>query len=107
MRKQLSLQPYLYSVVVSTVSDAYEEMGEKDKAYQYIVNSITPVDKRFSDFVKGLQAMGKEKAYKESENVQKITPFYEYLFNVMKPYDSTYSKEKMDQITSQVIKATQ
>ena len=51
--------------------------------------------------------MGKEKAYKESENVQKITPFYEYLFNVMKPYDSTYSKEKMDQITSQVIKATQ
>ncbi|MDV3558856.1 glycosyltransferase [Elizabethkingia anophelis] len=107
VRKQLSLQPYLYSVVVSTVSDAYEEMGEKDKAYQYIVNSITPVDKRFSDFVKGLQAMGKEKAYKESENVQKITPFYEYLFNVMKPYDSTYSKEKMDQITSQVIKATQ
>jgi hypothetical protein len=41
VRKQLSLQPYLYSVVVSTVSDAYEEMGQKDKAYQYIVNSIT------------------------------------------------------------------
>ena len=58
MRKQLSLQPYLYSVVVSTVSDAYEEMGQKDKAYQYIVNSITPVDKRFSDFVKGLPGYG-------------------------------------------------
>ena len=37
---------------------------------------------------------GKEKAFNEAEKVQKITPFYSYLFEVMKPYDSTYPKEK-------------
>ena len=51
--------------------------------------------------------MGKEKAMQQSENVQKITPFYQYIFEVMKPYDSTYTKEKMSQITNSVIKATQ
>jgi hypothetical protein len=28
----------------------------------------------------------------------KITPFYSYLFEVMKPYDSTYSNEKEAEI---------
>jgi hypothetical protein len=51
--------------------------------------------------------MGKEKAMKESEQVQKITPFYQYLFDVMEPFDSTYSKEKEAQITNSIIKATQ
>jgi len=51
--------------------------------------------------------MGKEKAYKESENVQKITPFYTYLFDVMNPYDSTYAKEKEAQITDAIMKAAQ
>jgi hypothetical protein len=43
---------------------------------------------------------------KESEDVQK-SPFYQYLFDVMEPFDSTYSKEKENQITSAIIKATQ
>ena len=30
--------------------------------------------------------MGKEKAFRESEKVQVITPFYTYLFDVMNPY---------------------
>ena len=71
------------------------------------MKSIEPIDKRFQNFVKDLQAMGKEKAFKESEKVQKITPFYTYLFDVMEPYDSTYAKEKEDQITSAIMKATQ
>lgn len=50
--------------------------------------------------------MGRDKAMKESENVQQITPFYQYLFDVMEPYDSTYSKEKESQITNAIIKAT-
>ena len=44
---------------------------------------------------------------KESENIQKIAPFYQYLFEVIKPYDSIYASEKMDQITNQIMKATQ
>lgn len=57
--------------------------------------------------MKGLQQMGKEKAMKESENVQKIAPFYQYLFDIMEPFDSTYSRQKDNEITTAIIKATQ
>ena len=42
----------------------------------------------------------------ESDKVQVITPFYQYLFEIMKPYDSTYGEEKMNQVTNAVINAT-
>ncbi len=96
-----------YSLVVAAVTDAYTRIGQKEKAYAYLVKSIEPIDKKFNAFVKDLQQMGKEKAMKESEEVQKITPFYQYMFDVMEPFDSTYSKEKENQITSAIIKATQ
>lgn len=44
---------------------------------------------------------------KESENIQQIVPFYQYLFDVIKPLDSNYSKMKEEQITKAMIKATQ
>lgn len=103
----LRSKPFEYSLIVSSVVEAYTKLGQKDKAYQYIVSSIEPIDKRYNEFIKNLEAMGKEKALIESENVQKIAPFYQYLFEVMKPFDSTYETEKMDQITTQVMKATQ
>ena len=96
-----------YSLIVGAVSDAYKKIGQSEKGYDYLVKSIEPIDKRFNTFVKDLQTMGKEKAIIQSENVQKITPFYTYIFDVMKPYDSTYAKEKEEQITSAIIKATQ
>lgn len=100
-------KPMEYSLVVTSVTDAYKKIGQKEKAYNYLVKSIEPIDKKFNVFIKDLQQMGKEKAMKESENVQKITPFYQYLFDVMEPFDSTYAKEKEDQITTAIIKATQ
>lgn len=105
--RQMRTKPLEYSLVVSAVSDAYDKIGQKDKAYNYLVKSIEPVDKRFNDFIKNLQMLGKEKAFNESEKVQKITPFYQYIFQVMDAYDSTYSKEKESQITNAIIKATQ
>ncbi|ACU07749.1 hypothetical protein FIC_01301 [Flavobacteriaceae bacterium 3519-10] len=105
--RQMRTKPMEYSLVVGAVSDAYNKVGQKDKGYSYLVKSIEPIDKRFNNFVKDLKIMGKEKAYKESEKVQKITPFYTYLFDVMNPYDSTYSQEKETQITNAIIKATQ
>ena len=105
--KQMRTKPMEYSLVVGAVSDAYNKIGQKEKGYQYLLKSIETVDKRFNDFVKNLQAMGKEKAFRESEKVQVITPFYTYLFDVMNPYDSTYSKEKEAQITNAMMKATQ
>jgi hypothetical protein len=96
-----------YSLVVSAVADAYEKIGQKDKAYDYITKSIVPIDKRFNEFIKDLEMIGKEKAIRKSDEVQTITPFYQYLFDVMEPYDSTYSKEKEQQITQAVIKVTQ
>ncbi|MCJ7936347.1 MAG: DUF2723 domain-containing protein [Chryseobacterium sp.] len=107
LRRQMRTKPMEYSLVVSAVTDAYTRIGQKEKAYAYLVKSIEPIDKKFNVFVKDLQQMGKDKAMKESENVQKITPFYQYLFDIMEPFDSTYSKEKENQITSAIIKATQ
>lgn len=106
-RRQMRAKPMEYSLVVAAVTDAYQKLGQKEKAYSYLVKSIEPIDKKFNVFIKDLQQMGKEKARSESENVQKITPFYQYLFDVMEPYDSTYSKEKENQITTAIIKVTQ
>ncbi|MDR6923702.1 MULTISPECIES: DUF2723 domain-containing protein [Chryseobacterium] len=107
VKRQMRTKPMEYSLVVSAVTDAYKKIGQNEKAYAYLVKSIEPIDKKFNVFIKELQQMGKEKAMKESENVQKITPFYQYLFDVMEPFDSTYSKEKEEQITKALIKATQ
>ena len=46
-------------------------------------------------------------ARNEADKVKKITPFYTYLFDIMEPYDSTYSEEKESQITAAMMKATQ
>ncbi|MBP2616317.1 DUF2723 domain-containing protein [Chryseobacterium jejuense] len=106
-RRQMRSKPMEYSLVVSAVTEAYRRLGQNDKAKNYLLESVEPVDKKFNAFMKNLQQMDKEKAMKESENVQKITPFYQYLFNVMEPFDSTYSKKKEEQITTAIIKATQ
>jgi tetratricopeptide (TPR) repeat protein len=107
LRRQIRTKPMEYSLVISAVTDAYTRIGQKEKAYDYLVKSIEPIDKKFNTFVEGLKEMGKEKAMNESEEVQKITPFYQYLFDIMEPFDSTYSKEKETQITNAIIKATQ
>ncbi|RXM53297.1 MULTISPECIES: DUF2723 domain-containing protein [unclassified Chryseobacterium] len=106
-RRQMRSKPMEYSLVVSAVTDAYRKTGQNDKARSYLLKSVEPIDKKFNAFVKNLQQMDKETAMKESENVQRITPFYQYLFNVMEPFDSTYSKKKEEQITAAIIKATQ
>lgn len=105
--RQMRTKPMEYSLVVGAVADAYEKSGQKNKAYDYLVKSLEPIDKKFNNFILDLQTMGKEKAYNEAEKVQKITPFYTYLFDVMNPYDSTYAKEKESQITAAIMKATQ
>lgn len=107
LRRQIRTKPMEYSLVISAVTDAYTRIGQKEKAYDYLVKSIEPIDKKFNTFIESLKEMGKEKAMNESEQVQKITPFYQYLFDIMEPFDSTYSKEKETQITNAIIKATQ
>ncbi|MGL6125885.1 glycosyltransferase family 117 protein [Chryseobacterium artocarpi] len=106
-RRQMRPKPMEYALVVAGVTDAYRLLGQNDKAKAYLLKSIEPIDKKFKVFMKELQQMGKEKATKESEKVQRITPFYQYLFNVMEPFDSAYSKKKEEQITSAIIKAVQ
>lgn len=105
--RQMRTKPFEYSLIVAAVSNGYKKLGQDDKAYSYLVNSIKPVDQRFNNFIGRLEEMGRDKAYREAENVQKITPFYQYIFEVMKPYDTTYAAEKMNQITNQVMRATQ
>ncbi|WP_185269398.1 DUF2723 domain-containing protein [Chryseobacterium bernardetii] len=104
-RRQMRSKPMEYSLVVSGVTEAYRTLGQNEKAQNYLLRSLEPIDEKLSAFVKNLQQMDKEQAAKESENVQKITPFYQYLFNVMEPFDSTYSKKKEVEITTAIMKA--
>ena len=105
--RQMKIKPMEYSLVVGAVADAYKKLGNNSKAYDYLINSIRPIDKRFNTFINDLKQMGKEKAMQKSDEVQIITPFYKYLFEIVKPYDSSYTKEKLDQITNDMMKATQ
>ncbi|SEH31677.1 glycosyltransferase family 117 protein [Chryseobacterium culicis] len=106
-RNQMRSKPMEYALVVAAVTEAYKTLGQREKAKSYLLQSVEPIDKKFSTFIKGLQQMGKEKAGKEAENVRQIAPFYQYLFNVMEPYDSAYSRKKEIEITSAMMKATQ
>lgn len=103
--RQMRAKPMEYSLVVAAVTDAYKKIGQKDKGYDYLVKSLDVIDKRLNAFLTDLKQMGKEKAYKETDKVQIITPFYTYLFDVMKPYDSTYGEEKEAQITRAIMEA--
>ncbi|PWN66172.1 glycosyltransferase family 117 protein [Chryseobacterium oncorhynchi] len=106
-RRQMRSKPMEYALVISAVTEGYRRLGQNEKAHAYLLKSVEPIDQKFNVFVKSLQQMDKEKAMKESENVQQITPFYQYLFDVMKPFDSAYSKKKEEQITTAMIRATQ
>lgn len=105
-RRQMRSKPMEYALVVSAVTEAYKKLRQNEKAQQYLLKSMEPIDKKFNVFIKKLQQMDKGKAMKEAENVQQIAPFYQYLFNVMDPFDSTYSKKKEEQITTAIMKAT-
>lgn len=107
MGRQMRTKPMEYSLVVGAVADAYKKTGQDTKAYDYLVSSISPIDKRFNSFILDLKQMGKEKAIEKSADVQKITPFYQYLFEIMKPYDSSYTNEKLNQISDEMMRATQ
>lgn len=105
--KDLRVKPLEYSMIVGAVTEAYEAAGKSPAAYNYLVNSLTSVDKRYNKLIKDLEAMGKEKAYGEADKLQNIIPFYHYLFEVFKPYDSTYGPEKLKQIETQIMQVTQ
>ncbi|MFC6268840.1 glycosyltransferase family 117 protein [Frigoriflavimonas asaccharolytica] len=104
-RRQMGAKPMEYSLVVAAVSDSYKKIGQSNKGYAYLVKSLSVIDKRLNNFLGDLKAMGKEKARNETDKVQIITPFYTYLFDVMKPYDSTYADEKEAQITKAIMEA--
>ena len=106
-KRQMRSKPMEYALVVSAVADAYRKLGQNEKAQAYLLKSVEPIDKKFNAFISRLQQMDREKATKEAEKVQQIAPFYQYLFNAMEPFDSTYAKKKEEQITTAVIKATQ
>lgn len=105
--RDMNDQPALYTMLTSAVLEAYHAQGNKDKAYQYLLQAMQPVDHRFNNAIQDLRAMGTEKAYLQTDLATNITPFYQYLFQLMRPYDSTFANEKMEQITRQVMQVAQ
>ena len=106
VRRAMATQPYLYSMIVQSVVNGYKKIGKKEKAYEFLIKSINTIDQRYSSLIKDLEMLNGDSAFIKAEEVQYITPFYQYLFEVMRPFDSTYEVEKMQQIESQIIKAT-
>jgi len=106
--RQMRSKPAEYSLVVTAVTDAYRKLGQNQKAYNYLLKSMEPIDRKFNAFVKKAQSMGKNKAKNEiEENAQKITSYYSYLMDVIEPIDSNFARQKEEQINNQLIKAIQ
>ncbi|WP_300672633.1 DUF2723 domain-containing protein [Soonwooa sp.] len=105
--RQMNAKPMEYAYLVNSISDAYRLIGQKDKGYQYTVNAISVIDKRFDNFIKELQMLGKEKAYNKLDQSHNITNFYQYLFDVTNKYDTTYASEKEEQVTRALMKVAQ
>lgn len=106
LQRPMAMKPFEYSLIISSVVKAYETLGQKDKAYGYLTNSINSVDKRFQSFIQKLKGMEDSEAYRKADDVKHIMPFYEYIFEVMKPYDTTFADEKRNQIEAEIIRAT-
>ena len=70
------------------------KIGQKDKGYNYLLKSIEPIDKRFKISSVIYRWQEKKKPSTKLKKYKKSHRFYSYLFEVMKPYDSTYPKEK-------------
>ena len=104
---ELMKKPYEYSLVVEAVSEAYKMLGRKDDGYQYVVKSLEPIDKQYDNIIKDIQQLGREKSYMKMDDIQNVMPFYKFLFNVMKPYDSTYEEEKLSKIQNDLIRYTE
>ncbi len=105
--RQMGAKPMEYAYLVNSISDAYNVIGQKDKGYQYTVNAVSVIDKRFNAFVKELQMLGKEKAFNRLDESHNITNFYQYLFDVTNKYDTTYATEKEAQVTQALMKVAQ
>ncbi|WP_407485418.1 protein O-mannosyl-transferase family [Elizabethkingia miricola] len=107
MKKDMASQPYYYSMIAKSIADAYARNGEKEKGLKYLLNALKPVDSEFRAYLVQLQNTKAEYKQKKVEQVQEITPFYEYLFDAMQPYDSAYASARMKQINSDIMKAVQ
>lgn len=105
--RQMSSKPWDFSLIVSAVVDAYRTLGQNEKGYDYIVKSLEPIDKRYNTFIKDLEQMGREKAFGEKDKVKNIATYYFYVDDIMKPYDSTFGKEKVSKIEQDLMKYSQ
>ena len=79
----------------------------KRKGLKYLLNALKPVDSEFRAYLVQLQNTKAEHKQEKVDQVQEITPFYDYLFDAMQPYDSAYASARMKQINSDIMKAVQ
>lgn len=107
MKKDMASQPYYYSMIAKSIANAYSKNGEKEKGLKYLLNALKPVDSEFRAYLVQLQNTKAEHKQEKVDQVQEITPFYDYLFDAMQPYDSAYASARMKQINSDIMKAVQ
>lgn len=105
LKRDIASQPYYYSMIAKSIADAYVRNGEKEKGLKYLLNALKPVDSEFRSYLVQLQNTKAENKQKKVDQVQEITPFYEYLFDAMQPYDSSYASNRMKQINADIMKA--
>lgn len=96
-----------YAMVVAAVANGYQDRGNPQAGYDYVVKALEPIDKNFKSFIRDLQEMGVEKANQKAPDIQNITTFYSNLFPVMSAYDTTFQKEKEAEIMRELTRVTQ
>ncbi|AQX06387.1 glycosyltransferase [Elizabethkingia meningoseptica] len=107
LKADISSQPYYYSMIARSVANAYARNGEKEKGLTYLLNAMKPIDSEFRTYLTELQNSNGNQKHEKADKIEEITPFYQYLFDAIQPYDSAYTAVKMKQITSDVTKAMQ
>ena len=65
------------------------------------------IEQEYRTYLTELQKSNGNQKHEKADKIEEITPFYQYLFDAIQPYDSAYTVVKMKQITSDVTKAMQ
>ncbi|MGM5629758.1 DUF2723 domain-containing protein [Apibacter raozihei] len=85
-----------YRLIVSNMVETYIDLGEKEKAVNYIAESFKPLDERLKKF----EMLGKTNAKNDYVSLQNLDYTYKMIFQVLYPIDSVYVQEKAEEISN-------
>jgi len=88
-----------YAYLTESVVKGYREIGQEDKAYSYAENSFKPIDQRLNAIFTKIKENANPKNQSEQQyNLDALYQSYMQLSEIVKPMDSIYFYEKMENL---------